>query len=69
MGMANARKNGGGNVREGKTNSVLAHASVSILLCKYVTDFVKMLNSSQTLKIIGMKSALLHLVISVCWHL
>lgn len=48
---------------------VLVRASISILLGKYVTDFVKMLNSSQTLKIIGMKSALLHLVISVCWHL
>lgn len=49
--------------------SVLVHTSISILLCKFVTDFVKMLNSSQTLKIIGMKFALAHLLISVCWHL
>ena len=55
--------------RERDQLSVLAHTSISILLCKFVTDFVKTLNSSQTLKIIGMKSVLLHLLISVCWHL
>ena len=55
--------------RERDQLSFLAHTSISILLCKFVTDFLKMLNSSQTLKIIGMKFALPHLLISICWHL